>query len=94
MIHFFLGVQMLLKYLATPRYEGPEVDQVMAGDDARALYKAGEKRLGTDEKTFIRIFCERSRAHLAAISEAYMRLYEKPLEKVNLLMNLVWYQLS
>ncbi|KAK1385314.1 Annexin [Heracleum sosnowskyi] len=73
--------KMLLKYLATPRYEGPEVDQLMAGDDARALYKAGEKRLGTDEKTFIRIFCERSRAHLAAISEAYLRLYEKPLEK-------------
>lgn len=85
---------MLLKYLATPRYEGPEVDQMMAGDDARALYKAGEKRLGTDEKTFIRIFCERSRAHLAAVSEAYMRLYERPLEKVNLLLNLVWYQSS
>ncbi|KAK1394534.1 Annexin [Heracleum sosnowskyi] len=73
--------KMLLKYLATPRYDGPEVDQLMAGDDARALYKAGEKRLGTDEKTFIRIFCERSRAHLAAISEAYLRLYERPLEK-------------
>ncbi|KAK1383307.1 Annexin [Heracleum sosnowskyi] len=73
--------KMLLKYLATPRYEGPEVDQLMVGDDARAHYKAGEKRLGTDEKTFIRIFCERSRAHLTAISEAYLRLYERPLEK-------------
>ncbi|KAK1385809.1 hypothetical protein POM88_023544 [Heracleum sosnowskyi] len=73
--------KMLLKYLATPRYEGPEVDQLMAGDDARALYKAGEKRLGTNEKTFIRIFCERSIAHLVAISEAHLRLYERPLEK-------------
>lgn len=73
---------MLLEYLTKSRYEGPEVDQMMAGNDARALYKAGEKRLGTDEKTFRRIFSERSRAHLAAISEAYERLYEKSLEKV------------
>ncbi|WOG83607.1 hypothetical protein DCAR_0102784 [Daucus carota subsp. sativus] len=74
--------KMLLEYLTKSRYEGPEVDQMMAGNDARALYKAGEKRLGTDEKTFRRIFSERSRAHLAAISEAYERLYEKSLEKV------------
>ena len=72
-----------------PRYEGPEVDQMAASNDARALYKAGEKRLGTDEKAFIRIFSEKSRAHLAAVSEAYQRLYEKStLEKVNPLLNL------
>ncbi|XP_031247208.1 annexin D5-like isoform X2 [Pistacia vera] len=43
----------------------------MAESDANALYRAGEKRFGTDEKTFIRIFSERSRAHLAEVANLY-----------------------
>lgn len=50
--------------------------------DAKALFKAGEKRLGTDEKTFIRIFSARSRAQLTAISSAYHDMYGNPLKKV------------
>lgn len=73
---------MLLAYVSTPRYEGPEVDRMIVENDAKALYKAGEKRLGTDEKTFIHIFSERSRAHLAAVSSAYHSFYDKKLEKV------------
>ncbi|XP_073141227.1 annexin D5-like [Henckelia pumila] len=73
--------KLLLAYMNTMRYEGPQVDWAMAEQDAKSLYKAGEKRLGTDERTFIRIFCERSRAHLAAVSSAYNRLYGKSLKK-------------
>ena len=79
---------MLLAYLTTPRHEGPEVDRSMVEHDAKALYKAGEKKLGTDEKTFIRIFSERSRAHLAAVSATYHNIYDRKLEKVYFLMEL------
>lgn len=63
------------------RYEGPEFDPSIVAKDAKDLYKAGEKKLGTDEKVFIRIFTERSRAHLAAVASAYHGTYESSLEK-------------
>ena len=75
-------LQILLAYLATPRYEGPEVNAEMAQKDAKVLYKAGEKKLGTDEKAFIHIFSERSWAHLAAISSYYHDMYGHSLKKV------------
>ncbi|XP_024027412.1 annexin D5 [Morus notabilis] len=73
--------KLLLAYVHTPRYEGPEVDRLMVGNDAKALFKAGEKKLGTDEKIFIKIFSERSRAHLAAVSHAYHNTYGNSLKK-------------
>ncbi|XP_043695977.1 annexin D5 [Telopea speciosissima] len=73
--------KMLLAYVTKPRYEGPEVDQTFTEKDAKALYKAGEKKFGTDEKTFIQIFSERSRAQLAAINSAYHSMYGKSLKK-------------
>ncbi|KAJ8562889.1 hypothetical protein K7X08_031341 [Anisodus acutangulus] len=72
--------KLLLSYVRTVRYEGPEVDSVLTERDAKALYKAGEKRWGTDEKTFIRIFCECSSAHLAAVSYAYKSKYKNKLK--------------
>lgn len=73
--------KLLLAYISKPRYEGPEIDRVMVDRDAKALYKAGEKKLGTDEKTFINIFSERSRAQLAAIKTAYHDMYGNSLKK-------------
>ncbi|KAJ7970232.1 Annexin [Quillaja saponaria] len=67
--------KLLLAYVSIQRFEGLEVNKEMAEKDAKDLYKAGEKKLGTDEKTFIRIFSERSRAHLAAVSSAYHGMY-------------------
>lgn len=81
--HFFPSSrQLLLAYVSTPRYEGLEVDRAAAEQDAKALFKAGEKKLGTDEKTFIRIFSERSRAHLAFVGAAYQNVYGNSLAKV------------
>ncbi|KAJ6888210.1 hypothetical protein NC652_029293 [Populus alba x Populus x berolinensis] len=77
--------KLLLAYVSTPRYEGREVDRNMVEKDAKALYKAGERRLGTDEKTFIRVFSERSAAHLAAVDSAYHNMYGNSLKKVNFL---------
>ncbi|KAL0326799.1 UNVERIFIED_CONTAM: Annexin D5 [Sesamum angustifolium] len=73
--------KLLLACISSMRYEGPEVDRAMAEHDAKFLYKAGEKRLGTDEKTFINIFSERSRAHLAAVASAYHSMYGNSLKK-------------
>ncbi|ERN11026.1 annexin D5 [Amborella trichopoda] len=73
--------KLLLTYIAGSRYEGPEFDQAMADKDATDLYKAGERRLGTDEKTFICIFSERSKAHLLAVASSYRRMYGKKLKK-------------
>ncbi|XP_026395745.1 annexin D5-like isoform X3 [Papaver somniferum] len=73
--------KLLLAYVSVPRYEGPEVDRLSAEQDAQALYKAGEKKIGTDEKTFIQILSGRSRAHLAAVSHAYRSMYGKSLVK-------------
>ncbi|XP_014756813.1 annexin D5 isoform X2 [Brachypodium distachyon] len=73
--------RLLLAYLGVPRHEGPEVDPSAVTHDARELYKAGEKRLGTDERTFIRIFSERSWAHLASVASAYQHMYARSLEK-------------
>ncbi|KAG6405498.1 hypothetical protein SASPL_133088 [Salvia splendens] len=73
--------KLLLAYASAPRYEGPEVDRGLAEHDAKSLFKAGEKKLGTDEDTFIRIFAERSRAQLAAISSAYHSMYGNSLKK-------------
>jgi hypothetical protein len=57
-------------------------------EDAKQIYKAGEKRIGTDEKTFIRIFSERSTTHLAAVNSAYKTSFGNTLEKVNIIYNM------
>ncbi|CAN1148939.1 Annexin D5, partial [Linum perenne] len=73
--------KMLLAYVSTPRYEGWEVDRATAENDAKALYRAGEKKLGTDENTFINIFSSRSAAQLAAVDAAYTNFYGHSLTK-------------
>ncbi|CAA2954452.1 annexin D5 [Olea europaea subsp. europaea] len=74
--------KLLLACVSTIRHKGPEVDWVMAEFDAKSLYRARKKELGTDEKIFLRIFSERSRPQLAAISSAYHRKYGRSLKKV------------
>ncbi|KAK6242448.1 hypothetical protein SCA6_007837 [Theobroma cacao] len=72
--------KLLLAFISTSRYEGPEYDEIVVQNDAKALHKAA-KKFGLEEKTFIQIFSERSRAHLAAVSICYQKMYKKPLEK-------------
>ena len=74
----------MVAYVSTPRHEGPEVNREMAEKDAKVLYKAGEKKLGTDERTFVQIFSGRSAAHLAAVSSYYHGMYGHSLKKVSL----------
>ncbi|MFS7905680.1 putative annexin [Helianthus anomalus] len=81
LIKYWFLVQILLACVNKPRYEGMEVDREMAAKDAKELYKAGEKKLGTDEKVFVQIFSERSRAHLVAINTCYHDMYGGSLKK-------------
>ncbi|PIA29923.1 hypothetical protein AQUCO_05800180v1 [Aquilegia coerulea] len=73
--------KLLLAHVSFRRYEGLEFDRMAAENDAKVLFKAGEKRIGTDETAFIHIFSERSSAHLAAVSAAYKSMYGSSLEK-------------
>ncbi|EDQ88360.1 uncharacterized protein MONBRDRAFT_26446 [Monosiga brevicollis MX1] len=54
--------------------DGVSVNQAAVEADAEALYKAGEKRWGTNEDKFVEIFTERSYAQLAAIFQEYSKL--------------------
>ncbi|XVF85545.1 hypothetical protein PTKIN_Ptkin17bG0125800 [Pterospermum kingtungense] len=72
--------KLLLAFISTSRYEGPEYDEVLVENDAKALHKAA-KKFGLSEKTFIQIFSERSRAHLSAVNVYYNKTFKKPLEK-------------
>ena len=73
----------MVAYVSTPRYEGLEFEREIVVKDSKAVFKAGEKKLGTDKKTFIHIFSERSMAQLAAIISAYHDMYGNSLKKVS-----------
>jgi annexin A7/11 len=57
--------------LCAGRDEGTAVIDNNARQDAERLYRAGEGRMGTDEKTFIDIFTRNNLAQLKAIADHY-----------------------
>ncbi|CAI8619161.1 unnamed protein product [Vicia faba] len=73
--------KLLLAYLNTPRHEGPETNTDMADNNVVLLYRAGEKKLGTNEKIFVQIFNGHSASQLAAINQCYNSKYGHPLKK-------------
>ncbi|KAG8637576.1 hypothetical protein MANES_15G138400v8 [Manihot esculenta] len=73
--------QLMLAYLRTTRYEGPEIDRHLIEIDAKTMHKSGEKKFGMDERVLIQIFSERSRAHLVALDAAYQKMYGRELRK-------------
>uniref|UniRef100_A0A8C2I748 Annexin n=1 Tax=Cyprinus carpio TaxID=7962 RepID=A0A8C2I748_CYPCA len=63
------------------RDESTNVNADKAREDAKALYQAGEKRLGTDESKFIEILCKRSIPHLRQTILEYKNISGKTLQK-------------
>jgi len=57
------------------------VDEALVPVDAETLYKAGEKRLGTDDKVFITILTQRSSEHIQAVSKVYEKEHGHPLKE-------------
>ncbi|CAH8382743.1 unnamed protein product [Eruca vesicaria subsp. sativa] len=73
--------RVLLAYLNTTRYEGPEIDDKIVEDDARVLKKAVARKHKSDDQTLIQIFTDRSRTHLVALRSTYRSMFGKELGK-------------
>jgi len=59
-----------------------EVDPAKAAEDARRLYDAGEKVLGTDESIFNAIMATRSYDHLRAVFTQYSHISQTDIRRV------------
>ncbi|ESQ28472.1 hypothetical protein EUTSA_v10019463mg [Eutrema salsugineum] len=73
--------RVLLAYLNTTRYEGPEIDNKIVENDARVLKSAVARKRKSDDQTLIQIFTDRSRTHLVAVRSTYRSMYGKELGK-------------
>ena len=78
-----------LTSLSTAHRSEQPADPAKALQQAKELYEAGEKRAGTNEVTFNRIFAAESFAQLRAIFENYYRLTGHDIEKVESLSFLI-----
>eukprot|EP01132_Coremiostelium_polycephalum_P004763 gene4763-5942_t len=67
---------MLIQLLA-PRDETTFVDPVLVQQDVDRLYKAGEGKLGTDEKVFIEILTKRNYYHLREVARSYEHSHKR-----------------
>ena len=74
--------KLLVSLLYSQRSNNQVPNQQQCMMDAQALYKAGEKRWGTDESVFNQIFSTRSNAEIACINQCYINLRGKGLDKV------------
>ncbi|XP_037659097.1 annexin A13 isoform X1 [Choloepus didactylus] len=73
--------KILVSLLQANRNEGNDVDKDLAGQDAKALYDAGEGRWGTDELAFNEVLAKRSSKQLRATFQAYQILIGKDIEE-------------
>jgi annexin A7/11 len=76
--YFQKGLKDLMK---GDRIEAAYLDDKQAELDAEVLYKAGEGKVGTDEKTFIRILCNHTPWYNAHINRFYVKKYSHDLLK-------------
>jgi len=66
--------------LGADRSENPQINPAELAEDAKVLYNAGEKRLGTDEKTFIKILTNKAPWYNQALNQAYKQARNHSLE--------------
>ena len=74
--------KLLMGLMQCDREESEEVDMGEVEADCRALFQAGTEQWGTDETTFVKIFCQRSSQHLTALNDFYEQQYQKTLFNV------------
>ncbi|XP_038616355.1 annexin A13 isoform X2 [Tachyglossus aculeatus] len=73
--------KILVSVLQADRDEGNDVDNDLAGQDAKDLYEAGEGRWGTDELAFNNVLAKRNLKQLNATFQAYETLVGKDIEE-------------
>jgi len=73
--------RLLTALVTGNREERPTADIELAKEEANELYKAGEKKLGTDESTFNRILCLRSQVQLKETFAQYKVFAGKDIEQ-------------
>jgi len=56
------------------------LDPALAASDAKALYRAGEGKIGTNQEVFIDFFATRSPKHIRKVAEDYAKEYSHSLE--------------
>ncbi|XP_029447843.1 annexin A13 isoform X2 [Rhinatrema bivittatum] len=76
----FRGILVCL--LQGKRDEGLEINEALAGQDAKDLYEAGEGRWGTEELAFNTVLAKRNYMQLRATFKAYEILHGKDIEEV------------
>uniref|UniRef100_A0A914I2S0 Annexin n=1 Tax=Globodera rostochiensis TaxID=31243 RepID=A0A914I2S0_GLORO len=72
---------LLFTLLKADRDESNKTDRTKAKKDAVTLYKAGEKRLGTDEEVFTEIFSTQNVQQLRFVFDEYQKLTGNSIEK-------------
>ncbi|XP_068094095.1 annexin A13 isoform X1 [Hyperolius riggenbachi] len=74
--------KILISLLQANRDEGLDINEQVAGEDAKRLYEAGQARWGTDESEFNVILATRNYMQLRATFKAYEILHGKNIEDV------------
>jgi len=72
--------KILVTLLNTPRPPPNTIDPARAMTDAETFYRAGEGRLGTDERTYMTIVASNCREQLLLIDQNYRRNHPKGME--------------
>ncbi|XP_053322420.1 annexin A13 [Spea bombifrons] len=72
--------KILVSLLQANRDEGLDINEDLAGQDAKRLYEAGSDRWGTDESEFNVILATRNYMQLRATFKAYEILHGKEIE--------------
>eukprot|EP01114_Cavostelium_apophysatum_P020499 TRINITY_DN688_c0_g1_i1.p1 TRINITY_DN688_c0_g1~~TRINITY_DN688_c0_g1_i1.p1 ORF type:complete len:328 (+),score=109.97 TRINITY_DN688_c0_g1_i1:136-1119(+) len=72
---------LLLAIVRADRNENTNVNVEEARADAEALYKAGEGKVGTNEKVFIDVLTKKSFPHLLAVNQIYSQKTGHSLER-------------
>jgi len=66
--------------LGCDRNENPQINPAEIAEDVKTLYKAGEGKIGTDEKKFYRVLCNKAPWYNQALNAAYAREHKHSLE--------------
>lgn len=66
--------RLLVSLCSANRDESGQVDHERAQQDATALLRAGELRVGTDESVFNQVLCQRNYAQILAVCDQYQKL--------------------